>query len=79
MVKLPLYAHRDPRIAADAQCGEALLGVVFAATRYVNAPRARGADGMADGDDLSSTRAISIIAAIARKLPRMRVGHGHDE
>src|SRR5579864_9648023 len=49
---LPFYAHSDAHAAADAQRGQALLGVAFLhliEERHQDA-RSRGADRMADGD-----------------------------
>src|SRR5579864_2016329 len=49
---LPFYAHGDAHAAADAQRGQALLGVAFlhlVEERHQDA-RSRGADRMADGD-----------------------------
>src|SRR4029077_17384166 len=49
---LSLHAHRNAHAAADAQCGETLLGIALAhlvEQRHQHAG-ARGADRMADGD-----------------------------
>jgi hypothetical protein len=47
--------------------------------RDVDASRARGADGRADGDGDAFQRTIPAVAALARKLPRMRVWNGDDK